>query len=377
MSLFDAQTLPVQRVTETATEENRHCVEAVFPPLAQGDRALRLVVDTLKDRTGADVSGPWEFVWSTLPQQTIIPGITPLGSQTIGDVKVTLLQAYIDALRMTVVYRIEGTTQHHEIGITDVEGKPLNIEGGGMGPTADDPNVFTASLKFAQPLVGERFVGKLNIIISPWESQGGQVFTFDLGLPVYPPLVIIPAQTITAEGLEMRLEKLEITPSFTDVFLCYQKPSPADWMLSNDKTVLQIGQAQAQFSNYTMVMDEDYRMQERPEWATLPGRARCVRAGFSVGHHNQAEKLTLVVGLEQSVPEVIPDDQLQAARQKLRQQGIEMDWVTFSGNGGGGAEPKITQKPDGMTDEEAIKRFYEALGYYFHGTWTFSLDIQP
>ncbi len=394
MSLFDAQTLPVQQVTETATEENRHCVEAVFPPLAQDARALRLVVDTLKDRTGADVPGPWEFVWPTLPQQTIIPGITPLGSQTVGDVKVTLLQAYADALRVAVVYRVEGAPegQFASLELIDPEGKPFNT-GVGINADENDPGVFTASLTFAEPpaykadsdmfshrepVVDGRFAGTLKITINPWEPQGGQLFTFDLDLPAYPPLVIIPAQTITAEGLEMRLEKLEITPSFTAVFLCYQKPSPADWMLLYDKTVLRIGQAQAQISDYALVFDEDYEIQKRPEWATLAGRVRCVRAGFALGHHSQPQTLTLTIaGLEQSVPEAIPDDQIQAARQKLRQQGIEMDWVTFSGNGGGGAGPKITQKPDGMTDEEVIKRFYEALGYHFHGNWTFSLEIQP
>jgi len=126
------------------------------------------------------------------------------------------------------------------------------------------------------------------------------------------------------------------------------------------------------------LLDEDYGLLERPEWVTLAGKARCVKAGFAIGHHNQPETLFLMVnGLEQSTPEAIPDDQLQMARQKLRQQGIEMDWVTFSGTGGGGAGPKITQKPDGMTDEEVLKRFYEALGYYYPATWTFTVNITP
>lgn len=83
------------------------------------------------------------------------------------------------------------------------------------------------------------------------------------------------------------------------------------------------------------------------------------------------------IGIEQSLPETIPEDRLQAAREKLRLQGIEIEWITFSGTGGGGAGPQIKQKPPQMTDLEALQRFYEALGYVFPATWTFNVQIQP
>jgi hypothetical protein len=83
------------------------------------------------------------------------------------------------------------------------------------------------------------------------------------------------------------------------------------------------------------------------------------------------------IGIEQSQPEIIPEDQLQAAREKLRLQGIEIEWITFSGTGGAGAGPQIKQKPPQMTDLEALQRFYEALGYVFPAMWTFNVAIQP
>ena len=52
-----------------------------------------------------------------------------------------------------------------------------------------------------------------------------------------------------------------------------------------------------------------------------------------------------------------------------------MDWVISSGYGGGGAGPVITEKPDGMTDEEVIRRFYQLLGYYYPGPWSFVVSI--
>jgi hypothetical protein len=103
-----------------------------------------------------------------------------------------------------------------------------------------------------------------------------------------------------------------------------------------------------------------------------------MKAGFTVGYHSQPEELILNIGeLEQSSPEVIPNDQIQTVRQKLLAQGIDMDWVTSSGNGGGGAGPEINKKPAGMTDEQVMRLFYEALGIYYPGPWTFTVEIKP
>jgi len=116
----------------------------------------------------------------------------------------------------------------------------------------------------------------------------------------------------------------------------------------------------------------------KPDWVIPVNTGRCVVVGYPVGHHNRSETLTLTIGeLEQSLPEVIPDEQIQMARQKLRQEGIEMDWVVSFGNGGGGGGPVITKKPEGMTDEEVIRRFYELLGYYYPGPWSFGVPVNP
>jgi hypothetical protein len=103
-----------------------------------------------------------------------------------------------------------------------------------------------------------------------------------------------------------------------------------------------------------------------------------VTAGFTVGHHGKPEVLTLSIAeLEQSAPEVIPNDQLQAVRKKLLAQGIDMDLVTSSGNGGGGGGPVINSKPAGMTDDQVMQLFNEDMGYYYPGPWNFTVDINP
>jgi hypothetical protein len=115
-----------------------------------------------------------------------------------------------------------------------------------------------------------------------------------------------------------------------------------------------------------------------PGWISPVQTGRCLAAGFTAGHHGKPEVLTLnITGLEQSAPEVIPNDQLQAVRKKLLAQGIDMDWVTSSGNGGGGGGPVINTKPAGMTDDQVMQLFNEALGYYYPGPWTFTVPINP
>jgi hypothetical protein len=81
--------------------------------------------------------------------------------------------------------------------------------------------------------------------------------------------------------------------------------------------------------------------------------------------------------LDQSLPEVISDAELKRAQEKLEKEGIELEYVTFIGNGGGGGGPVIKKKPEGMTDEEAFQHFIEALGYVYKGPWIFTMDIQP
>ena len=107
---------------------------------------------------------------------------------------------------------------------------------------------------------------------------------------------------------------------------------------------------------------------------------RCVKLDYPIGHQGGSGpvQVTLSIGeLEQSIPEVISDEAVQAANQILAQDGIQMSWYWVTGDGGGASGPKILQKPEGMEESEVIRRFYEALGYFYSGPWTFKLEFQP
>jgi phosphatidylserine/phosphatidylglycerophosphate/cardiolipin synthase-like enzyme len=100
--------------------------------------------------------------------------------------------------------------------------------------------------------------------------------------------------------------------------------------------------------------------------------------GYPLGDLAQDTPLTMTLTipeLEQSLPEVIPDTELQAALAALRTQGIDLSIWTVSGSGGGGGGYTINSKPDGMSDEEVMRIYYQTLGYYYAGPWVFTFDV--
>jgi hypothetical protein len=388
-AVAEVPTVQSQQITPIRAENGLRCVEVTFPVGWQGFGALHLVVNQLTNSNGQTLDGTWEFVWGQLPGGVQIPGTAgptpaaPLATQVVGAMTATLIQAYADANRLAFAVHIDGLPEGYglyDLVLKDANGNEINA-GFSANSSDTEPGTFSLIVSPASSLQGARFLGQLIMGINPAPGENATaVFRFDLDLPVYPALIFKPQQVVVANGIEMRLDMIKITPSFTQVYLCYQKPTQNDWMIGGS-SVLQIGDDQSQMEGYSLEFDADLGnigKGLKPDWVIPVNTGRCVVVGYPVGHHNLPETLTLTIGeLEQSLPEVIPDEQIQMARQKLRQEGIEMDWVVSFGNGGGGGGPVITKKPEGMTDEEVIRRLYELLGYYYPGPWSFEVPVNP
>lgn len=386
-----ASATPVTASPSTAvtTDGGVRCQVVTFPVGAIGAQAFYLTASELSTSTGEVVKGDWTFNWNQLPNEMQFPGIAslepPLGSENIGnDMTVTLEKAYADINRMAFVVAIKSPHEGFVVSsatLEDATGAELNT---GLGITSppDDPTRFTIEFFPSNEFVAGQFKGQLAVEIG--SQLGGSsslaVAHFALDLSVYPAIVFDPMQTVTANGVEMLLQRIKITPSYTQIYLCFQKPSSADWTPGSTAS-LQVGADKANIGAYALIFDPDIGgslKNPEPGWAPPIKTDRCVKLGFPVGHHYQPESITLTISeLEQSMAEVIPNEQLQAARQKLLAQGIDIDLVTSSGNGGGGGGLVILQKPAGMTDDQVIQLFYEAMGYYHPGPWTFTVQINP
>jgi hypothetical protein len=384
-----AAPLAASQSTTSMLANGMRCQQVTFPVGAAGARAFILTAGELATPAGEVLKGDWAFNWNQLPGQMQFPGITPLepplGSADIGnDMTVTLENAYADIYRMVFVIFIKSPQEGFVVSsatLKDSSGTELNT-GLGISSPPDDPTRFVLEIYPSTDFTAGQFEGELAVQIgAQFGSSSGLAEThFPVDLTVYPAVAFDPMQTITVNGVEMLLQRIKITPSYTQVYLCFQKPSSADWMVGSGAS-LQVGEDTANLGSYSMLFDPDFggdpKMSE-PDWTPPVNTGRCVKLGFPIGRHNQPESMTLTISeLEQSVPEVIPNDQLQAARQKLLAQGIDMDWVTSSGNGGGGGGPVINKKPEGMTDEQVMRLFFEALGYYYPGPWTFTVEIKP
>lgn len=391
---ISARAVQSQQAIPVDTENAGRCTEVVFPASEQSAGELRLVVNQLVAGDGQTRDSAWVFSWGTLPGRTPSGAPTPgpaeptpeapFAIQAADGMTATLIQAYADAEQLAFVLRVDGLPEGYapfRAAIRDAEGNEINASQS-MNFSKLEPNLFNMSFSPRDGIQSERFVGQLVAELSRNTDPVGEplaTFSFDLDLPVYQGLTLKPQQIVTANGIEVRLDIIKITPSLTEIYLCFQKPSPGDWGIGM-ASILQIGDDRAEGGGSGVLFDDAIEITKGrdPDWEIPVTTGRCVVAGFPVGYHDRAETLTLTINeLQQFPPEVIPDEQIQAARGQLRREGIEMDWVQASGPGGGGSGPVISQMPEGMSDMDVIHRFYEALGYYYPGPWTFEVTVTP
>jgi hypothetical protein len=402
--------------------ENRvpSCQKASFDPQGlEGSKSLTLTVNK-----------NWKF-YIDLPGEDQIPGIKPVvplptpqpvASLAIDKVTMTLDWAFVDAKRIAFGYTISGLPELPEaaslggtIAVNDAQG--VSYPGGNGGHSTlqrvqGQPGTLsgTWSSVLREPLTQDQISFGIdftldgshgqdwNFIITAYVPYNGYTpepgalgltvipdhlvgtYHFDVTTKVYPLTTQQPGQVIEANGIEMELVQAELTPSYSSFILCYNKPSAADWMISSKATLFS-GVEQAPIEGYTMLRDRNFQAKNP---TSLPltkidgENVRCVKVSFMLGHSNQARTLTLTVpALERSMPEVLPQAELDAAYARLKEQGIEMNYNVSWGVGGGGSGLQYTKKPAGMTDEEAYARFVAALGYLTPGPWVFTFPFQP
>ncbi|MCL4560476.1 MAG: hypothetical protein M1281_07675 [Chloroflexi bacterium] len=386
-----------------------------------------LVLQTLEEK----MEGPWEF-YVDIPSANIVPGeaalaptTTParLGEKSISGVTMSLDWVFADVKRVAFGFTITGLpdvpdaiTLPGRIEVKDGQGNPLGgwggstalqrVSGEGVRPgtlqgtwsalVREPLNTGEQSFSIDVTLDGSHGSDANNTIMAfdtppdatpipsgvvPPALLEGLVgtFHFEARATVYPLQVLEPAQAVTENGISIRLERAELTPSYAQFTLCYAKPSAKDWMIGQG-TTLTSGAYEANIHGYTLLGDADLGgyVGKGPQPTDLPeigAGERCVQIDFLLGHTEGAQSLTLTIPtLQQSGPEVIPDAEIQVAQEKLKADGIEMDYLSSSSTGGGGSGPVFTKKPEGMSDQEVYQLFMEALGYFKPGPWVFTIE---
>ncbi len=309
------------------------------------------------------------------------PGQPPLShldlpSQTVNGITARLESYYADATRLVFVVRVNGEGEGYfldQVSLKDARGEELNA-GYGLSPLYDDNSAFTIDFVTAQPLEVERLNGQFAFaVLAPGKTTPLASFQFDLNLPVYPELTFNPKQAIWANGIEILLDRVVITPAYTQAYLCYIKPTDADWMMGSD-TTLRVDSQVASVQTYSLLFDRALGEGSKggePGWTPPVQDGRCIKIGFPIGGARPKSLTLTIPALEQSLPEVIPAEDLAAAYERLKAEGIDMEWHIVDH----GAYPEYKNFPPGMTEEEVYRQFIQALGYIHPGGWIFELPL--
>lgn len=312
------------------------------------------------------------------------PNLPPLSRvhlppQSTEGITVTLHSYYADASRLVFKIRVKGQSESYaleNISLTNARNEELNT-GFSLFSPGQNLSTFIIDMQPVSPLKETSLDGSLSFTVTTPSGGESSRLHFDLDLPILPALTLEPKQSfVSPNGSAILLDRVVITPSFTLAYLCYIKPSHADWMVGRAAS-LRVDNQQAEVQSYAILSDPDYFAGDKggeTDWTPPVQEGRCVKVGFPIGAKDPDSITLTIPELEQSLPEVIPADQLALALEELKTwQGIDMEWHIVDH----GAYPEYKSLPQGVTEQEAYHFFLAYLGYFYYGDWTFDLQLKP
>jgi hypothetical protein len=320
--------------------------------------------------------------WRALEQVSASgdPPFAPLNlpPQTVNGITAQIESYYADANRLSFVVHINGEADDYFLGnISFTEANVEISDGGGVSRLSSDTPIFAVDLVTASPVTSDRLNGQLafDVVTPDGEDTHLANFQFDLDLAISPGLIFNPKQSISANGVEILLDRVVMTPEFTQVYLCYVPPTGADWGLDSG-TRLRVNSQTGGMQTYNLLFDKelsDGSIGSEPGWTPPVKEGRCIKIGFQVGDAHPISITLTIPALEQTIPEVIPEKDLAAAYKKLKAEGIDMEWRIVDH----GAYAEYKKLPAGMTQNEAFHQFAQALGYVYPGEWVFEVQLDP
>jgi hypothetical protein len=228
---------------------------------------------------------PIQISTETLPTAPEPDLVTPLliPPHTVNGYTAAIESYYIDTSHVIFQVRLTGgdlnNSQEHitgRLGYLDIydEGGNLVNSSGGMGP-AVDPALIQFDFVPTTLLKGDRFKGQFAFNLyaaGPDYEKIDAKFRFDFDLPIYPEVRFYPKQAIRANGLEMLLDSVTVTPTFTQIYLCFEPPSFAPWTIGR-QTVLQIGEQETYLYNaselFSSATGSYWGTRSEPYWVPL------------------------------------------------------------------------------------------------------------
>ncbi|HSL47345.1 MAG TPA: hypothetical protein VK897_28150 [Anaerolineales bacterium] len=306
--------------------------------------------------------------------RAIRPEVEP---QTINAVTAKVDWAYADESRIALQYTISGLdwpdgtdwnamdVQFNSPSLPDTAysgaegGTTTVVQSGVITGTADKmlldgalnaeevPNI---NLKLEIPLDGLTSIGTFNFQFPVPVVNGIKIEDID--------------QTVVTNDVSMTLQTLIFNPSHVEALICFQMPSAVDWGLT--ASAVTIGDREFPFSGGGLLPGIDGK------GIAVTDPDRCNTVGFDVFYDNLPTSITLTVPkLLGSIPEVIDDERVAIANERLASVGIEIDYENIDHGG----NLVVLKQPEGVPDHEIYPLIWDALAEQHEGPWSFTVKI--
>ena len=268
---------------------------------------------------------------------------------------------YVDASHIIFQVRLTGGeivfgNEHFydRIGSPDIYDEDGNILNAsvGWGP-AVDPALYQFEFApvtiFKESRVKGQFAFDLNN--APEYEKILAQFRFDFDLPINPDVRFNPKQTATANNLEILLDSVTVTPTFTQIYLCFPPITYAPWTIGN-QSVLQIDGQEAYPIYFRELFNSetsgDRRAGSEPYWTPPVKNGRCIKSLFPIGSNSPTSLTLTIPQLENLMPYVRENSYFQL--------------------------PKLYP---GLSEKQAYYKYLEENNYTYKGPWMFTVELIP
>lgn len=302
-----------------------------------------------------------ETLPTTLEPDLVTPVVIP--PHTVNGYTAAIESYYIDMSHVIFQVRLTGedlnnSDEHitRRLGYLDIYDEHGNLvnSSGGMGP-AVDPALVQFEFVPTILLKGDHFKGQFAFNLhaaGPDYEKIVAKFRFDFELPIYPEVRFYPKQVVKANGLEILLDSVTVTPTFTQVYLCFEPPSFAPWTIGR-QTVLQIGEQEAYLHNaselFSSATGSYWGTRSEPYWVPPVKNGSCHKIGFQAGSTNPTYLTLTIPDLENLSPYLSNENPL----------------------------AQLPTLYPGLSEKQAIHAYFEENGYTHKGPWKFTVELKP
>jgi hypothetical protein len=184
-------------------------------------------------------------------------------------------------------------------------------------------------------------------------------------LPSLTPLPPPFPQIQSVNRLDVELLNARILDGQLTIDICHQMPTQEDWIVGNhpEDVFVSIGGKKINISGFGFLY---YRTLSD----TGKNTHRCDALNFPISDPNPGSITLTINEFYTSVPEV-PD--CAAAQKKLDEAEMGIKFTCTSGEGFFGFD--ITQKPDGMSNNDARKVVFDSFSSHVKGPWMFEINL--